>query len=95
MLRMPGLLVTATAVVPLGMMELRDFQKWVISRWLDPKYNRQRHVLIYTSNSMPSLQKGSYWRASKRIPPTLVQHVTIRDGGGQVPLPCTEVLRLK
>lgn len=41
-------LTAAVTVVALGLLELKNFQKWVISLWLNPNYHRQKHV---TQNS--------------------------------------------
>lgn len=47
LLRMLGLLMAATAAVWFGLLEINNFENWVIGLQLDPKYHRQRHVFIF------------------------------------------------
>lgn len=44
--RMLGILMAATSLVPLDLLELRAFQEWDISLWLSPKYHKQKGLLV-------------------------------------------------
>lgn len=45
LLRMLGILTAASVVIPLGLLKVRDFQKWANRLYLNPKHcNRDTHV---------------------------------------------------